>query len=33
MLQLENLIIMEIEQVIEPAGRFIEDVLMRSGLQ
>ena len=33
MLQLENLIIMEIEQVIEPAQRFIDDVIIRSGLR
>ena len=33
MLQLNNLIVMEIEQVIEPAQRFIDDVIMLSGLQ
>jgi tetraacyldisaccharide 4'-kinase len=33
MLQLDNLIIMEIEQVIEPAGRFIDDVTTGAGLR
>ena len=33
MLQLDNLIIMEIEQVIEPARRFINDVITRAGLR
>jgi tetraacyldisaccharide-1-P 4'-kinase len=33
MLQLDNLIVMEIEQVIEPAQRFINDVITRSGLR
>ena len=33
MLQLDNLIVMEIEQVIEPARRFINDVITRSGLR
>jgi tetraacyldisaccharide 4'-kinase len=33
MLQLDNLIIMEIEQVIEPAERFIDDVIVYAGLR
>ena len=33
MLQLDNLIVMEIEQVIEPARRFIDEVIMLAGLQ
>ena len=32
MLQLKNLIVMEIEQVIEPADSFLNDVIMRCGL-
>ena len=33
MLQLDNLIIMEIEQVIEPAARFFDDVGICAGLR
>jgi tetraacyldisaccharide 4'-kinase len=33
MLQLDHLIIMEIEQVVEPAERFIDDVIMGAGLR
>ncbi|MBN2106826.1 MAG: tetraacyldisaccharide 4'-kinase [Deltaproteobacteria bacterium] len=33
MLQIDNLIIMEIEQVIEPAGRFLDEVIIGAGLR